>query len=105
MLRRGSSELYSTPRFVYPRQAACSNSCRSASPMLRSICSTASGSPPVRASAPPPGEGLAVGEPAGRGGFVRTATERLGERLQGAFVVTDRVVVGVDGSRPVAGRQ
>src|SRR5687768_10128193 len=53
MLRRGSSELYSTPRFVYPRQAACSRSRASASPMLRSICSTASVRRPVRANATP----------------------------------------------------
>ena len=54
---------------------------------------------------PPPDEAQQIGEALARGACLALAELALGERAQRALVVTDRVVVGVNRTRPVAGRQ
>ena len=53
----------------------------------------------------PAGERQQVGEPLARDARLGLAGLASGEGAQGALVVADRVVVGVDRARPVAGGQ
>ena len=52
---------------------------------------------------PPPGERQQIGEPLAHGLHLALAGLAVGQRAQRALVVADRIVVGVDRARPVAG--